>query len=124
MNSTMPKILVLHTTYYYAQSAPRHLLNSNKQTFDLMKEKSYICTIMSHICHAQKLKEFHMSLIYLDEVCNLYSIGYIKTVLPSNRKHFCQNDNQSHFMVFLGKVAASAPSTVGKVNSYPTNFKV
>jgi hypothetical protein len=46
----------------------------------------YICAIMSHICHAQKLKEFHMSLVYLDKVCNLWSIGYIKTVLPSNRK--------------------------------------
>lgn len=90
MNSTVPKILVLHTTYYYAQSAPRHLLIINKQIFDLTKENFYICAIMSHICHAQKLKEFHMRLVYLDKVCNLWSIGYIKTVLPSNRKKHLQ----------------------------------
>jgi hypothetical protein len=38
MNSTVPKILVLHTTYYYAQSAPRHLLIINKQIFEQKKK--------------------------------------------------------------------------------------
>jgi hypothetical protein len=39
------------------------------------------------MCHAQKPKEFHMSVVYLDEVCSLRSIGYIKTASPATEQN-------------------------------------